>query len=262
MRYFRLSYLFMKISLMRSMAYRPHFFTMILGKVIRIFLLFFFFQAVFLQVDRIGGWSFKGVLLLFATFHLVDFLMSITFQRNLSFALPRKVQNGELDWRMILPANLLFLLSFEDLDMMDFFSAVPAVGFLGYVLYLFDFSFSWAHIFAYAFLLFCALVFLFSLILILATLSFWTTQSYGLGRIFDDLLKIGRYPLDIFEGFWKVFFVYFLPLVIIAQVPSQVLMGTLSFKFVFFSFCLAVGSMIGSLIFWRAGLRNYSSAST
>jgi len=247
---------------MRSMAYRPHFFMMIAGKVIRIGLLFFFFQAIFFQVDRIGQWSFDGVLLLFATFHIVDFLMSITFQRNLSFSLPRKVQSGDLDMRIILPSNLLFFLSFEDLDLMDFFSFIPTLGFLGYVLYRLDFAFSWTQLVTYALLLFSALVFLFAVILIIGTISFWTTQAYGMARIFDDLLKIGRYPLDIFQGFWKVAFIYFLPLVVIAQIPSQVLLGILSVKFVLYSFCVAGVSLVVALNFWKMGIRNYSSAST
>ncbi len=170
--YLRLFLLFARFSLMRGMSYRPHFFMMILGKVIRIALLFFFFQAVFLRVDRIGNWSFEGVLLLFATFHLVDFLMSVTFQRNLAFALPRKVQSGELDWRMILPGNLLFFLSFESVDLVDLISSIPTLGFLIYALYLLNFSFTWVQLAGYLFLVFSALVFLFALILIIATTSF------------------------------------------------------------------------------------------
>ncbi|NTW43543.1 MAG: hypothetical protein HGB14_03700, partial [Anaerolineaceae bacterium] len=66
---------------------------------------------------RIGQWTFDQVLLLFATFHVVDFLMSITFQRNLSFDLPRLIQRGELDSRMVLPTHLLFFISFENIDL-------------------------------------------------------------------------------------------------------------------------------------------------
>lgn len=244
------------------MAYRPHFFMMIVGKVLRIGLLFFFFQAIFSQVDRIGNWSFDGVLLLFATFHVVDFLMSITFHRNLAFSLPRKVQSGDLDWRLILPGNLLFLLSFEDLDLMDFFSFIPTLGFLGYALYRLDFAFSWTQAGTYLLLIFSALVFLFSVVLIIATISFWTTQSYGMARVFDDLLKIGRYPLDIFEGFWKIVFIYFLPLVVIAQIPSQALLNSLSLQSVLYAFVVAGVFLIVSLKFWKIGLGNYSSAST
>src|SRR5512139_990588 len=123
---------------MKQMAYRPHFFLRITGKVIRIALLFFFFQAIFFKVSRIGEWTWEQVLLLFATFHVVDYMMSITFGRNLSSHLPSRVQTGEMDYRMILPANLLFFASLEDVDMMDFFSFLPTLGFLGWVLWRLD----------------------------------------------------------------------------------------------------------------------------
>jgi ABC-2 type transport system permease protein len=193
---------------------------------------------------------------------VVDFVMSITFHRNLSFHLPRRIQTGELDWRMILPVNTLFFVSFEDLDLMDFFSFLPTLGFLGYVLYRIGFDFTWIQAISYVLLLVNALIFLFAIVLLIATISFWTTQSYGIGRIFDNLLKIGRYPLDIFEGFWKVVFIYFLPLGLIAQVPAQALLQAISFKFVLFAFCVSAIFLFLALNFWKVGVRNYLSASS
>jgi ABC-2 type transport system permease protein len=261
-RYLRLFGLFIKIGLMRDMAYRPHFFMMIAGKVMRIALLFFFFQAIFYQVDRIGQWSFNGVLLLFATFHIVDFLMSITFHRNLAFSLPRRIQSGEFDRRMLLPVNLLFFISFEEMDLADFFSFLPSLGFLGYVFYRVGFDFSWFQVVTYFLLMANAVVFLFAVVLFIATISFWTTQSYGMARIFDNLLKIARYPLDIFEGFWKVLFIYILPLVLIAQLPTQALFQVLSWRFIVFAFGITSIFWGLALSFWKVGLRNYLSASS
>jgi ABC-2 type transport system permease protein len=261
-RYFKLVGLLIKIGLIRQMAYPPHFFMMVFGKVIRIALLFFFFQAIFFKVNRIGQWSYDQVLLLFATFHIVDYMISITFQRNLAFNLPRLIQTGELDSRMILPVDLLFIASFEQIDLIDFFSFLPSLAFLGYVLHRLEFAFPFTQFVIYVLLLINALVFLFALVLMIATISFWTTQSYGLARIFDNLLKVGRYPLDIFEGYWKLLFLYFLPLVLIAQIPSQALLQTLSLKFILFAFSVTALFLMLALIFWRIGLKNYLSAST
>jgi ABC-2 type transport system permease protein len=247
---------------MRQMAYRPHFFMMVAGKMIRIGLLFLFFQAIFLKVDRIGQWTFDQVLLLFATFHVVDFLMSITFERNLSLHLPRLVQTGELDSRMVLPANLLFFISFENVDLMDFFSFLPSLGLLGYALYRIGLNFSVYQIMTYVLLLANALVFLFAVILLIATVSFWTTQSYGMARMFDNLLKVGRYPLDIFEGVWRMILIYFLPLVLIAQIPARALLETLPLKIVVLAFGVTGVFLLVALSFWRVGLRSYTSAST
>lgn len=247
---------------MRQMAYRPHFLLMVGGKIIRIVLLYFFFQAVFLKVDRLGQWTFEQVLLLFATFHLVDFLMSITFQRNLIGSLPRWVQTGELDSRLLLPVNQLFLISFENVDLMDLFSFVPSLVFLGYIILNLNFNFSWFQIFIYVILIFNALVFLYAIHLIIASISFWTTQSYGIGRIMDNLFKIGRYPLDICEGFWKICFIYFFPLILIAQLPVQSLLNLISWKFIIFGFSVSGAFFLFSIGLWKRGMRNYLSASS
>ncbi len=261
-RYTRLIRIFIRIALMKQMAYPPHFFMMVLGKIIRMGLLFFFFQAIFFQVDRIGQWTFDQVLLLFATFHVVDYLMSITFHRNLAFYLPRRVQTGELDGVMLLPAPLLFFISFEEVDMIDFFSFLPGLLFLLYAGYRLDFAFSGFQVLAYILFVGSALLFLYAVVLIIATTSFWTTQSFGLAIIFDNLLRIGRYPLDIFEGFWKTIFIYFLPLVLVAQIPAQALLGVLSFSTAMYAVAVTGLFLWGAVRFWRWGLSNYLSASS
>jgi len=261
-RYLRLLIILVKVGLMKQTAYRPHFFMMIIGKTVRIGLLFFFFQAIFFKVSRIGDWSYDHVLLLFATFHIVDYLMSITYQRNLAFSLPRRIQTGELDARMTLPVNLLFFVSFEDVDMIDFFSFLPSLGFLIYVFWRLDVVFSWPQAISYVLLLLNALLFLYALMLIIATTSFWTTQAYGLAVIVDQLLKIGRYPLDVLEGFWKVIFIYVLPLVVIAQIPSQALLRTLSVELALYALAVTGLFLAAAIALWRWGLRDYLSAGT
>jgi len=260
--YLKLFLLFIKVGLMRQMAYRSHFLLMVVGKIIRLILLFFFFQAIFLKIDRLGQWTFTQVLFLFATFHLVDFLMSITFQRNLIQFLPRWVQSGELDSRLLLPINHLFLVSFENVDLMDLFSFLPSLLFLGGLLYYLNFSLGWPQILIYIILIINALIFLYAIHLMVATMSFWTTQSYGVGRILDNIFKISRYPLDIFEGWGRFFFIYIFPLIVIAQLPTQALLGKSSWDYILWGLIVSLSFLVVALKFWKKGLRNYLSASS
>jgi ABC-2 type transport system permease protein len=262
LRYLRIISLLVRTGLMQQMAYRPHFFSMFAGKVIRIALLVAFFQAVFLKVDRIGAWRYEQVLLLFATFHVVDFLMSITFHRNLAFHLPEKVHSGDFDARMLLPVNLLFLSSLERIELIDFASVLPTLGFLVYVLSLPGFDVTGGQVLVYLLLVFNALLFLFAAVLAIASLTFWTTQSGGLARIFDSLLKVGRYPIEIFEGFWRTVFLYVLPMILIAQLPSEALLGILSPRAAFLATAMAGLLLALALFLWREGLKRYQSASS
>src|SRR3990172_2745801 len=261
-RYLRLVLLLVKTGLMQQMAYRPHFVSMFVGKVVRIALLLLFFQAVFLKVDRIGSWNYDQVLLLFATFHVVDFLMSITFHRNLAFYLPQKVHSGDFDARMLLPVNLLFLSSLERIEMIYFASFLPTLGFLGYVLVRLEFAFTGSQFLVYLVLIINSLLFLFAAVLAIASLFFWTTQWSGMARIFDSLLKVGRYPIEIFEGFWRSVFLYILPLVLIAQLPSEALLGILSARAVLIATAVTGLLLVLALLLWRAGLKQYQSASS
>lgn len=261
-RYLRILSLLVRTGLMQQMAYRPHFFSMFAGKVIRIALLLLFFQAVFLKVDRIGSWGYDQVLLLFATFHVVDFLMSITFHRNLAFYLPQKVHSGDFDARMLLPVHLLFLSSLERIELIDFAGFLPTLGFLGYVLYRLEFAFTGSQFLVYLVLVINALLFLYAAVLSIASLSFWTTQSGGMDRIFDSLLKVGRYPIEIFEGFWRSVFLYILPLVLIAQIPSEALLGIVSARAVLISTAVTWFLLALALLLWKAGLKAYQSASS
>lgn len=244
------------------MVYRPHFFMMVGGKIIRIILVFFFFQAIFLKVDSIGRWRYDQVLLLFATFHIVDFLVSITFQRNLIQSFPRLVQSGELDTRLLLPVNHLFLISFENIDLMDLFSFIPSLAFLSFIIFNLNFNFELSQIMVYGLLILNAIIFLYAINLIVASISFWTVQSYGIGRIMDNIFKIARYPLDIFEGFWKIVFIYFLPLVVIAQLPVQAILKILSFESILFAFFISGFFMSIGIFLWKRGIKIYLSASS
>lgn len=251
-----------RIGLLQQMAYRPHFFLMVGGKVLRMVLLLVFFQAIFLKVDRIGQWTFDGILLLFGTFQLVDYLVSITFQRNLGGFLPARIHSGDLDARLLLPVSTLFLASFEVVDVMDFFSFIPAAGLLLWASWRIDFAFTALQAASYFGLIAAALVFIYAVFLIIASTSFWTVQATGLSTIFDNILRIARYPADIFGGFWKAVLLYVFPVALIAPLPAEALLGTLRPEAALGSIGAAGIFLAAAIVIWRRGLRNYTSASS
>jgi ABC-2 type transport system permease protein len=152
--------------------------------------------------------------------------------------------------------------SFENVDLMDLFSFLPSLLFLGGLLYYLNFSLGWPQILIYIILIINALIFLYAIHLMVATMSFWTTQSYGVGRILDNIFKISRYPLDIFEGWGRFFFIYIFPLIVIAQLPTQALLGKSSWDYILWGLIVSLSFLVVALKFWKKGLRNYLSASS
>ena len=258
-RYLKILWFFAKVSLMKQMAYRTSFFLAVLGKTIRVAVIVIFFQAIFLNVKEIGGWKFEEVLLLYATFSLIDFLISVTFHRNLIYYLPDKIRKGEYDFRMVKPINLLFYTSFEVIDLMDLASIIPAFALLGYAFWKIDFSFAPLQFLLYGFLIINALIFLYALLVLLAATNFWAIQKTGLGRFYENVVRIARYPTDIYEKFWKILLVYVLPISIIAQVPAGGLLGKLSWPYLVYVLVFSVLFLVLAIRFWKFGLKRYTS---
>ena len=262
LRYLRILSLLARISLMKQMAYRSSFFLAVLGKILRVTIVLIFFQAIFLNVKEIGGWNFNEVILLYATFSLIDFLISITFHRNLIYFMPDQIRKGDYDFKIIKPINLLFYSSLESLDMMDLVSVIPTLFLLFYAFLKVGFAFSILQFLIYIFLILNALVFLYALIVLLATINFWAVQKNGLGRFYESIVRIARYPTTIYDGFWKILFIYILPISVISQVPTEGLLGKLSWQYLGYVLIFSILLLMVAIRFWKFGLKRYSSASS
>lgn len=244
------------------MAYPGSFFLAVLGKTFRIGIILIFFSAIYLKTEFIGDWNFAQVLLLFATFSLIDFLMSVTFHRNLAFWFPNSIKKGTFDFKIIKPINLQFYTSFEIIDLMDLTSIIPCLILLWFALWKLNFAFTIGQIFLYIFLIINALIFIHSILLILATFTFWTIQTTGMGRFFENIIRMARYPTDIYSGIIKILLVYVIPISLIAVVPSKALLGTLSWQFLIFAVLFSLILFLIANRFWHFGLKHYQSASS
>ncbi len=261
-RYLKLLKIFASMSLMDQMAYPHNFWLAIITKSARIGIIVIFFQALYLKVNNISGWSFGGTLFIFATFSLIDFVISVTFFRNFLWYLSRRMINGTFDYRIIRPVNLQFYTGFSEIDLMDFTTIAPTIILYWYALTKMNIAFSFVNYALYFVLLFNAIIFVYSLVLILGTLNFWTIQSTGLGRLAAGILWMTRYPTDIFSGVWRNIFTFVFPIVFIATWPAKAFFGILGWQNVVYSLVFTAVFFLLANKFWNFGLKHYASASS
>ena len=96
----------------------------------------------------------------------------------------------------------------------------------------------------------------------LMTLSVWLVRLDNLSVLADMVFVVGRYPVQIFNGWPRIFFTYVIPLAFLATFPTQALFGKFSTVEIGVGVLLAAGSLAASVAFWRFALRFYSSASS
>lgn len=261
-KYLKIISVFAKLSLMFQTAHRGSFFLAVLAKSLRMGLLLVFFQAIYLNVNMVAGWSFREIFLLVLSFLTSECLAIITFHRNLFYYFPKMLKSGDFDLVLAKPINPLFYSAFRVIDIMDLSSFAFVIFLWIYFFTHFPFAVSISTIFVYIFALSSGIIFLFSLTLFLASTCFWVLVGQGLGRFFEGVVRMARYPTNIFNGFLRTFFFYIFPIATIATVPARVLTGVIEIQYLIFAFVFSLILLFFSLKFWNFALRHYSSASS
>lgn len=263
MRYLRLFRTLIKFGFIRATAYPPSFFAAIIGKFLRIGLTLVFFQAIYLHTSILAGWNYSEILVLAASYFSFEVIALATFWRNLMFWLPQRLQDGSFDLLLTKPISPLFYTSFKIIDAFDITASSISVGLLWW--YIFSKQIIAPSLFEIGLFLLLsviAIIFLFSFLLIIASISFWTITATGAGRLFESVFRAARFPGDIFKGPARIALLYILPVGLIVSVPADVLRGKLAWPHIIYFFVFAAILSFIAYRFWNYALRHYSSASS
>ena len=74
------------------------------------------FNSIYSHVDSIGGWQQGEMLIFIGTFSLINAINMTIFFFGI-YDIPRKIQEGELDYYITKPLDPLFRLTFENINM-------------------------------------------------------------------------------------------------------------------------------------------------
>jgi ABC-2 type transport system permease protein len=103
----------------------------------------------------------------------------------------------------------------------------------------------------------------YSLMFMLAAISFWTVRAQGIVYGYYNLFNIARMPDDAFRGAFKAMFTFALPVLLVSNVPVRVLADKVT-SLASLAILLGLG-VVWALIsewFWRTSVRRYTSASS
>jgi ABC-2 type transport system permease protein len=249
-------------SVIREMGFKSNFILWIFVEMLWFVMQIGFIAVIYQHTDRIATWTKWEVVLLVGVSHLVQQLFTAFFFTNLT-QLSDLIRTGKLDFMLLLPVNSRFLVSFRHVDLGGFVNAASAFAVIVYSirqLHVVPGPAQWLTfpIFAVA-----AIVIHYSLMLILASTSFFTVRAQGIVWGYYNLFNISRLPDAVFRGFFKVFFTFAIPMLLVANVPAKLLLQRLSsLREALFLFLMAAGCLALSECVWRFSLKHYTSASS
>ena len=98
---------------------------------------------------------------------------------------------------------------------------------------------------------------------LLASISFWTVRAQGIVWGYYSLFNIARLPDAAFRGFFKAFFTFAVPMLLVANVPAKLLVAKVSSPLeMLHVFGMSIACLLISEMGWRFSVRHYTSASS
>jgi ABC-2 type transport system permease protein len=248
-------------SVVREMSFKSNFLLWIVVELLWFGLQLGFIGVIYLHTDHIASWSKWQVILLVGASHFIQQIFQAFFLSN-CVQLSELIRTGRLDFMLLLPMNTRFLISLRQVDLGGFVNAASALGVMGYAARQLQLVPTVAQ--AAGFLILCAVGILihYSLMFLLASVAFWTVRAQGIVWGYYSMFNIARYPDAAFQGFFRAFFTFAIPMLLVANVPVKLLLNQLaSPREMLLLLGLGVVCFVLSEIFWRLSMRHYASAS-
>jgi ABC-2 type transport system permease protein len=251
-----------KNSVAREMGFKSNFLLWIVVELLWFALHISFITVIYMHTDRIGDWSKWQVVLLVGAAHFIQQIFQALFLSN-CIQISDHVRTGKLDFMLLLPVNTRFVVSLRVVDLGGFINAASAVGLMFYALRQLNYTPSLSQIAGFLGLVVVGVLIHYSLMFALASVSFWTVRAQGIIWGYWSLFNIARLPDAAFRGFFKAFFTFALPMLLVVNVPAKVLLNKLSSPLdILLLVALALACVVVSELAWRFSLKHYTSASS
>ncbi len=262
-RYLEIYWLMIRNSLIREMNFKANFtlwmiveFLWFIGQII-------FLEVLFGHTNTIGDWTKWECVLLVGTHQVTAQLFQAFFYVNLA-ELPELIRTGRLDIMLLLPVDAQFAVSTRKFGMDNVVNACVGIAIVIFSLTQLHVVPQIHQIGLYLVAIALGVVIHYSIMFGLATAAFWIIRAQGLIYGYFNVFNIARYPDVIFRGTFKIIFSYFIPVILVANVPARVLARGLESPWAGLA-QLTVATIfifLATRIFWRIAVRRYSSASS
>jgi ABC-2 type transport system permease protein len=248
-------------SVVREMGFKSNFLLWIVVELLWFALQLCFIGVIYLHTDHIATWSQWQVVMLVGASQFIQQLFQAVFLSN-CIQFSELVRTGRLDFMLLLPINTRFLVSLRVVDLGGFVNGASALVVMGYAAHQLHLSPSAGQILGFLLLSVAGILIHYSLIFLLTSVAFWTVRAQGIIWGYYSLFNIARLPDAAFQGFFKAFFTFAIPMLLVANVPAKLLLNKLQSPA---SMLLVAGMgcvcFVLSELFWRFSLRHYTSAS-
>ena len=222
-----------------------------------------FIGVLYLHTNSIGTWTEWQVVMLIGASQIIQQMFQAFFLINCT-NLSELVRTGKLDFLLLLPVNTRFVVSLRQVDLGAYVNATLGAAVLGYAAHKLHLSPSLIQVAGFLVLCVAGVWIHYSLMFLLATISFWTVRAQGIVWGYYNLFNIARMPDEAFpRGAFRAVFTFAIPMLLVSNVPVRVLTDRLnSLESPLLLLGMSGVCFVISELGWRGSVRHYTSASS
>ena len=263
MDYISLYFKFISMSLRSQMEYKASFIMMTLGSFIVGCMEFLTILVLFSRFDSIVGWRLEEVAMFYGLIN-VSFSLSEAFDRGFDI-FAQQVISGDFDRALLRPRTTEFQVLAHDFLLFRFGRLLQGLAVMIWASMNIGVAWNVAKTILLVFSVLGGVAVFTGLIIIQATMCFWSTQSLEIMNSFTyGGVEATQWPLPIFKRWFAGFFVFVIPIACVSYFPllaiiekPDVFQSPLWFQWIspFTGFVF----LLISLVVWRFGVRHYHS---
>lgn len=252
-------------TLIRELSLRGNFLVKVAVEVLWLGILLAFYETVFARTSMVASWPKQDYLFFVGCFFAINGVLETLFLENCN-EFSNLVRTGDLDFLLLKPIDEQFLITCRRVD----WSVSPNIimGFCVMAVSLWNkgWEFDALRVALFAITFTCGVAIAYSFMLVLTSFSVWLVRNQSLMEMWWLFSSLARYPREIFQRGWAnsldLVFTYILPILLVVNVPSRVMVKTIEPKMVCFIMVVTVASLAASRWFFQRALRSYRSASS
>ena len=261
MRIWKLLSAFLKVNIQMSLAYRADTIVNILLNIMWLGWELLSLSIIFSNTETIGGWDFGELIALLGVFRLVHtFMMSIVWPNTEKFN--QSIRDGSMDYTLLQPVNSMFLVTFSRITIWRFWDLILSIILIVLGIRMSGGTMAPPDILTFILLTASGGLVIYSLWIVLIALTFWFTKFDNNVTILQALLDAGRYPVTVYPVWLRILVTFVVPIAVATTVPLQGLRGDLTFSRVLLFIFIGTASFLIASRVWKAGLKQYSGASS
>ena len=254
---------YLSVSIRSQMQYKASFTMQLGGRLIVTAGEFLAILVLFGRFGNIVGWN----------VYQVAFIYGIV---NISFALAdavttgfdlfgTMVKSGDFDRILVRPRSTALQLAGQELTLRRISRLTPGLVALTWAAWHLDLDWSTANTLLLAMSIAGGASLFAGLIVLQATLAFWTTETLELmNTLTYGGVETTQYPINIYRPWFRHFFTFVIPLACVSYFPAVAIMGETDplgtpIWFQYVAPVIGIGFLVVSLQVWRFGVRHYMS---